>query len=208
MAKGKMIVAFGIPGCGKSSVTREVGKHLNIQTYHEPEEEDWAENVQMRDICGHFTTLMWFRAVRVPQLFKALDLNTNGQHCMVDSYYDKLFYLYHNKKGIEWLIDDQDLYYNETVGIAKKDYEHLPNADIVVFFKLDEATWLQFLKIRNRQLDHNADFTKSFILQKSYLEAAQKYCADFGKELIVHQQRLTSPQQAAEEVATKIRKLL
>jgi len=208
MANGKMIAAFGIPGCGKSSVTREIGKHLGIQTYHEPEEEDWAENVQMRDICGHFTTLMWFRAVRVPQLFKALDLNSQGQHCMVDSYYDKLFYLYHNKKGIEWLIDDQDLYYDEIVGIAKKDYEHLPNADILVFFTLDENTWMQFLKKRNRHLDHNVDFTKSFILQNSYLEAAKKYCKDFDKQLIVHEQRLVSPAIAAAEVAVKIKKLL
>ena len=67
---------------------------------------------------------------------------------------------------------------------------------------------MQFLKKRNRHLDHDSDFTKSFILQNSYLEAAQRYCADFGKELIVHEQSLTTPAEAAANVAEKIKQLL
>ena len=79
-------------------------------------------------------------------LYKANSLRELGITSMIDSYYDKLFYLYHNKKGIEWLFDKSDYYYNEMIRISKKDYKHLPNVDILLFLKLNEVTWTKFIK--------------------------------------------------------------
>ena len=146
MRKGKIIAASGMPGCGKSSVTKELGKLLNIEIFNEPEEQSWSDAVKMREVSGNFTALMWFRSIRVPMLYKANSLRELGITSMIDSYYDKLFYLYHNKKGIEWLFDKSDYYYNEMIRISKKDYKHLPNVDILLFLKLNEVTWTKFIK--------------------------------------------------------------
>lgn len=206
--KGAIIAAFGIPGSGKSTTTKEIGKLLKIKTFHEPEEGEWGEAVKDRSIVGNFTALMWFRSIRIPQYFKAMTLKENGETVMLDSCYDKLFYLYYNKQGIEWLITKEDPYYPEMISIAEKDYQILQDIDVLVFFKQTEENWKKFISKRNRKLDQESDFKKSFILQEAFLDAVKQYCEEKKCELIIHEQSFSNPKVEAEKIAEKLSKYL
>lgn len=208
MNKGKLIGAFGIPGSGKSSTIKEMGKLMNIQTFHEPEEEEWGEAVKSRNISGNFTSLMWFRSIRVPLYFKANIIRNNGKSVFLDSCYDKLFYLYHDKKGLEWLLPPDDPYYDEAIKISKKDYEFLPDLDIIIFFKQTEENWNKFIENRERDLDKNPDFKKSFILQEAFISAVNKYCESSDCHLITHEQSFTSPSIEAAKIIEKLKAYL
>ena len=206
--KGKIIAAFGIPGSGKSTTTKEIGKILNIKTYHEPEEEEWGDAVRMRNQIGNFTSIMWFRAVRVPLLYLADEQRKQGVTVMLDSYYDKLFHLYCNKKGIEWLFNSNDLYYDEMISIALKDHKYLPNADIIIFFKIDESEWSKFIKIRNRNLDNDLEFKKSFVLQEAMIDAVNHYCNETGCKLIIHNQSFSASEIEAQKIVLILQNML
>jgi hypothetical protein len=206
--KGKLIAAFGIPGSGKSSTTAEIGKLLNIKTFHEPEEYEWSEAVSLRELVGNFTALMWFRSIRVPQYYKANELKKRGEVTMLDSSYDKLFHLYHDKKGLEWIFAKDDLYYDEMVNIAQKDYEHLPDLDIIIFFKQSEENWKKFTSIRNRNLDNDEAFKDSFILQEAFIDAVNKYCEEINCHLIIHDQSFSNPKIEAQKIVEQLKKYL
>lgn len=203
--QGKIIAAFGIPGSGKSSTTFQIGKILNIKTFHEPEEEEWGDAVTHRSLVGNFTALMWFRSIRVPQYFFANKLKKSGQVVMMDSCYDKLFYLYYNKKGIDWLFNKDDLYYEDMINISKKDYDNLPDLDILIFFQQTEENWKKFLETRNRNLDNELEFQKSFILQNAFLDSIKQYCAEKKAILIIHNQTFSSPETEAKKIAEQIK---
>lgn len=207
-SKGKIIAAFGIPGSGKSSTTKQIGDLLGIKTLLEPEAEHWGEAVKKRKTVGNFTALMWFRASRVPNYYKAKALKEDGKSVMIDSVYDKLFHLYMDKKGIEWLFDKDDLYYTEVKSIAKKDYLNLPDIDIIVFFKQTKENWRQFTKKRNRDLDNDKDFQNSFSLQAALLKAAKHYCERKNCILITHQQSFSCPNTEANKIIKKIKQHL
>lgn len=206
--KGAIIAAFGIPGSGKSTTTGEIGRLLNIKTFHEPEESEWGEAVKNRSLAGNFTALMWFRSIRVPQYFKAKILKENGEITMLDSCYDKLFYLYYNKQGLEWLITKEDFYYSDMINIAKKDYQILPDIDVLVFFKQSKENWEKFISIRNRKLDQEDGFKKSFILQDAFIDAVQQYCEEKNCKLIIHEQSFSNPKAEAEKIVKKLTKYL
>jgi len=206
--KGKIIAAFGIPGSGKSSTTKEIGKILDIQTFHEPEEENWGEAVKLRVLSGNFTALMWFRSVRFPQYFKANELRKNKKNSMLDSCYDKLFHLYHEKEGLNWLFAQEDLYYDEMVSIAKKDYDNLPDLDIIIFFKQTEINWNKFISLRNRNLDNEVAFKNSFILQNALIEAVHQYCNEKKCKLIIHEQSFSNPKIEAEKIVENLKQYL
>lgn len=205
---GKIIAAFGIPGSGKSTTTREIGKILDFETFHEPEEENWGEAVKLRGISGNFTALMWFRSIRFPQYFKANELRKNKKNSMLDSCYDKLFHLYHEKEGLNWLFAQEDHYYDEMVSIAKKDYTNLPDLDIIIFFKQTEINWNKFISLRNRELDNEEDFRKSFILQNAFIEAVHQYCKEKDCQLIIHEQSFSDPKIEAEKIVKNLKKYL
>lgn len=206
--KGKLIAAFGIPGSGKSTTTAEIGKILNIKTFLEPEESEWSEAVSLRKLVGNFTALMWFRAIRVPQYFKANELKKQGKIAMLDSSYDKLFHLYHSKKGLDWLFAKGDLFYDEMVSIARKDYENLPDFDIIIFFQQSEENWKKFTSGRNRNLDNDEAFKKSFILQETFLYAVKRYCEEKNCQLIIHDQSFSNPKIEAQKIVEQLRKHL
>lgn len=206
--KGKLIAAFGIPGSGKSSTTKEIGKILNIRTFHEPEESQWGEAVTLRSIVGNFTALMWFRSTRIPQFILASKLKELGNNVMLDSCYDKLFYLYYNKEGMDWLFSKDDLYYEEMIGIAKKDYDNLPDIDIIIFFLQTEKNWREFIRIRNRDLDNDIEFNNSFVLQEALLEVAKQYTDAKNCRLIIHEQSFSDPQTEALKIVQIIKQYL
>lgn len=195
---GKLIVAFGIPGSGKSSVFEALSRQIESNIFHEPEEESWGKAVKDRELCGNFTAIMWFRSERVPQLYEAARIKENGDIALVDSYYDKLFYLYMNMDGLQWLFKASDPYYDEMRMVAKKDHDLLPKADCMVFFQVDRETWGKFLDLRRRELDQDQVFLENcFNAQESFLKVAKQYCQDTGTLLVVVDQVYDSPGNAA-----------
>lgn len=206
--KGKIIAAFGIPGSGKSSTTSEIGKILNFKTFHEPEESEWGDAVFHRNLSGSFTAIMWFRSLRVPQYFLADELRISGITTMLDSYYDKLFHLYLESDEMDWLIDRSDLYYNELRNISAKDYKYLPDVDILIFFRQTKENWKKFILKRNRDLDNDESFKKSFNLQEDMLIAAEKYCKERNCELIIHDQSFSDPMAEAKKISKILEKIL
>ena len=200
--KGKVIAAFGIPGSGKSTTVKELGKLLNIKTFHEPEEKHWANAVMDRHLSGNFTAIMWFRSIRVPMLFQADQIREKGGLAIVDSFYDKLFSLYISSRGIQWLYNKNDVYFDEMKAISSKDYYLLPDADYLIFFKIDFDTWSKFIQIRDRVLDNNIEFQKQcFSSQEPFFTAARKYAKEKNCELIVVNQKFSSPKETAKRVA-------
>src|SRR4051794_38563471 len=116
-------------------------------------------------------------------LLEAQKLSESGEVVLIDTYYDKLLYYYLDKYCMRWLISPSDLYFEPMKRIAEIDKDVLPDADIVVFFKINnQHDWLEFLKVRNRPIDQDEDFMKNFETQKFLLEATQKLCAEKGIE--------------------------
>ncbi|BDD05212.1 hypothetical protein AUTU_26950 [Aureibacter tunicatorum] len=198
--QGKIIGAFGLPGSGKSSTTKEISKLLNITAFLEPEECEWGKAVKNREVIGSFTSMMWFRSVRVPYYYEADQIRKSGDLSIIDSCYDKLFYLYHKDEGLKWLYTEEDDYYDEIVSIARKDYSLLPDFDIIIFLKNSESVWREFIKQRNRVIDNEDDFKESFVLQDSMIDAVQKYCSANDCKLIIHEQSFSHPKVEAEKI--------
>lgn len=198
--KGKLIAAMGLPGSGKSSVIRALGQLLGVQTFHEPEESEWAEAVEKRDICGRFTAMMWFRATRLPPLYEADQLRKQGKTVIVDSYYDKLFSRLLHKPGMEWLIEPSDPYFGIVHQVAQLDLHKLPDADCLISFELTYETWLQFLTLRKRTLDTDDTFLDSYKTQAHFIDAAKYYTQHFNCQLIRYQQEFSSLEKSAQNL--------
>lgn len=181
ISKNKFISALGLPGCGKTSVMREVARLLGTGYYFfEPEEKDWGEAVKDRESIGYFTGLTWFRSNRVPNLVKAHSIYEQGNNVVVDSYYDKAIDSYLGKKGMEWLLDTTDPYFPIAKQITEMDWRMLPNVTHLITFDISKDKWIRNLNIRNRQLDSDAELLKSYSTQKYFIEAAIKLSEDFG----------------------------
>ncbi len=179
MNTGKLIVAMGLPGSGKSSVIKKIGALTNTKCFLEIEESEYSEVVRSRDIYGSFTAMTWFRAMRMPNLYEAHHLAKNGETVFLDTYYDKLLSKYIGKDGMEWLISTDDAYYEIILAITQLDYSTLPDADCIISFELTYETWLRFLSRRNRKLlDNDTLFLNSFKTQEYFIEAAKQYCEE------------------------------
>lgn len=203
--QGLLIAGMGLPGCGKSSVFKELGTLLGARVFLEPEEKDWPSAVLRRQEFGHFTGISWFRAVRVPQLLEADLLRQKGNIALVDSYYDKLLSYYLHTPGMEWVMPPDDPYFEVTQEMARLDFEQLPDADMVVFFEIDEEAWKSFLTTRGRDMDESHAVRENFQTQEHMLAAAVQYCEARGARLVTHRQRPSSPKEAAEELLPALR---
>lgn len=213
--QGKLICAMGIPGSGKTSVFYQLRILLDEKAvlYSEPEENDlhtpWPKAVSMRQKYGYLGSITWFRSMRVPELMDASEEKDNGKIALVDSYYDKLLFLYLGADGLDWFLPKNDEYYPIIKAMAEKDYSYLPNADIIVFFRVTEEAWTCFCKGRNRNMDREAEFRRQcFALQTAMMDACKKYCIDFHKPLIIYDQTISSPSTAARELQCMLEKLL
>lgn len=186
---GLMIGGYGMPGCGKTSVTRRIAKILNASFYQEPEEEHWPWAVTERDVSGQFSSIMWFRSMRAAILYKAKAIAEKGGIGVIDSYYDKLFMHLIDKPGFEWLIKPDEPYYDIVEQIAKRDYALLPDLDYLIYFEMDEDIWKRNLRSRNREtLDAEAAFLETFKTQPLYRQAAELYCRESNCQLIIQKQ--------------------
>lgn len=198
--KGLLITAVGLPGCGKSAVMSELAELIDGSCFCQPEEEDWGDAVKLRHLSGNFTMLNWFRAVRVPQLYRANQLRSTGEIAITDSYYDKLLAYYLGQPGMEWLIDPKDPYFNAAMTIAKTDWEHLPNADVIIFFEVSVDLWKNFLTKRNRLSEVDPKILESYATQDLFYSACKKLAHDQHMLLIKIDQDALSPREKAEKI--------
>jgi deoxyadenosine/deoxycytidine kinase len=190
---GKIIAFMGLPASGKSSIATHLSSILDLKVFLEPEESSWPDAVLRREISGYFTAITWFRATRVPQLYLAEQLRASGETVLLDSYYDKLLYCYLEKPGMEWLIRPKDKYFQVIKLLSDLDYQYLPNVDCIVFLKVSFDDWKYFVNKRNRGLDNDELFRKSYETQAYFLDAVHQYIEVSKADLIVHQQSITSP---------------
>ena len=86
---------------------------------------------------------------------------------------------------MRWLISPSDRYFPVMKEIAAIDKDILPDADIVIFFEVNnKENWLSSLKERGRPTDNDEEFLKNFETQKFLLEATKKMCEEKNIELI------------------------
>lgn len=185
---GFVIAALGIPCCGKSTVMRYFASKLGASYYREPEEWKWPDAVSYRGTVGCATAITWFRSIRVPNLYRAKeDASTRGEFAVVDSYYDKMLHLYLESASMDWLIAKDDSYYPTISEIAKLDYDSLPNVDLLICFKVTIDQWKTLRGIRNRALDRDSEFDKSFEMQDVMLKAAERMKAEKGIPYFIYE---------------------
>ena len=198
--KGLIITAVGLPGSGKSSAMKELAELIDGSCFCEPEGKDWTDAATLRHISGSFTMITWFRSLRVPMLYRASQLRAVGEIAITDRYYDKLLAYYIGKPGMEWLINPSDPYYDIMVAIAKKDWEQLPTADVIVFFEVSYDLWKNFLTKRDRLQDANPRLLESFSTQELFFNACKKLADEKNIILITIKQEWSSPRATAEKI--------
>lgn len=188
-----MLITFaGLPGSGKSSTARALAQVLQAQVFLEPEEGEWPALVHQRAVSGAFTAMSWFRTVRVPGLFEAQALSSQGKTAIVDSYFDKLTALVLEKSSFSWLVPASDPYFSVAREMAAMDYALLPNADILVFLKIEKHTWFDFMRARGRSFDQSVELTAFFDMQDDIEQACRTLAADHKIRLCVIEQSHSS----------------
>jgi len=195
-----LVTAFGIPGCGKSTIIRHVAALFDVDAYCEPEELEWPEVVLNREKTGYVTAVHWFRSVRVPRLFKARALANAGHLVFVDSYYDKLCNNFISNPRMDWFIRRKDPYFDNIRELARLDYKYLPDADILIFLEVGKKDYDLMLKRRGRILDRASGFQHE--MQADFKRAADKYISHRrGRtRLVCYQNGYSSPGESAREL--------
>ncbi|GAD61798.1 hypothetical protein, partial [Aquipseudomonas alcaligenes] len=181
-----------------------LGRLINAEVHLEPEESAWPELVRERATVGAFTALTWFRTVRVPQLFKANETRKSGRLSVIDSYYDILIACYLGDDSFEWLLSRDDPYFPTAHAMVQADWKNLPKADLLIFLRLDEKTWHEFMDRRDRDFDRTAELTKHFEMQAKMEQACRKAAEDHGTRLIIINQTSATPEITARKVAASI----
>lgn len=182
---GALVAGMGLPASGKSTVFSALYNLLKAEgrdasLYLEPEAGEWGEAVTQRDDCGCITALTWFRAQRVPNLFKAAADRSRGGITLVDSFYDKLIHLYFDEPGFDWLMKPDDPYRAAYRAIAALDYVTLPDADCVVTIVVEEQLWKRRIAGRGRDFDRAACVSETYATQAAFLRACSRYCSERG----------------------------
>ena len=199
-----LIALMGLPSSGKTSTTRALGQRLGARVFLEPEEDQWPSLVHERQTIGFFTALTWFRSARVPDLYTAESESHGGGTTIVDCYYDKLVSLYMGEACFSWLIPAGDPYFAAARQMAETDYHRLPVADVLVFLRLDESTWLRFMERRGRRFDHEAGLARQFEMQSHLERACMHASKELGMRLIVTAQTWDSPEITASLVEERL----
>jgi hypothetical protein len=70
-------------------------------------------------------------------LIEAQKLSEEGETILIDTYYDKLLHYYIDKFCMRWLLSPSDRYFSVMKEIAAIDKDILPDADIVIFFEVN-----------------------------------------------------------------------
>jgi hypothetical protein len=178
------------------------GKEAKL--YCEPEESEWPDAVKQREVSGYITALTWFRSQRVPRLYQAANDRAAGHIAVVDSYYDKLIYLYFDKPGLSWLMSDTDPYRPVYKNMIELDYHLLPEADCVVSFCVAQERWNELVRGRGRVLDRSSHILDTHRTQDAFLAASEQYCGEHGIPHI----RFENTQSTTYAAATALREQL
>lgn len=202
---GILIAGMGLPGSGKSSVFAALAdllkrKGQDASLYREPEEAEWPAAVHERDTVGFITALTWFRAIRVPMLYNAVQDKNDGKIALVDSFYDKLIHLYFDNPSFAWLMPPDDHYRLCYRSMIEQDYHLLPNADCIVTFAVQNTRWANLVKGRGRDLDRKSDLLQNHHMQAAFVDASNKYCAATGAISVVYNNELPDLALAAEDL--------
>lgn len=206
-----MFIGFmGVPGCGKSATAAALASEMDIEVFLEPEEAEWSELVTSRDSYGEFGPylgLQWFRNTRVPDYLKAAKIHAAGGSAIVDSMYDKLLCKYMTAESMHWLIPPNNAYFAAAKKVAETDYSVLPNPTHLVFVVVDDETWHYLIGARGREFDAELNIGSYLAMQNDMYKSAAAYCRESGTSLILHQQRIGSPDETAHDVNLLLGKL-
>jgi hypothetical protein len=194
---GRLVVAVGIPGSGKSSVFNCLGEVSGLRVIREPDEPDWHRSVTAHGYADPFSALTWFRSVRVPQLRLAAELRRRGETVLVDDYYDKLLCDILGAPGLEGLIPPTDAYYGVFGELARIDRTMLPDADCLVFFEVEKEDWRTMLRTRHNEYDRAPGFEDIHALQPRLLDVADRYCREQKVPLVRFLNKRSSVEEAA-----------
>ena len=187
--KGKVIAFSGLSCTGKSTLAKELAKELSAQCLLEPEEENWPLVCRKGEEYGSFTMFMGFREMWLPHLYTAQKLKNKNELVFLDTFFIKTTLYELDAPGMEWIFDPKDPYYSVFREVCRLDIEHLPDPDCIVFFKLDEKIWKQFLAARPRDWDQIPGFLDSFDQSYAALQGAIiRLCQERNIPLIYFQQ--------------------
>lgn len=184
---------------------RALSMLIGARVFLEPEEHEWGDAVRQWDVNGHFTGLMWFRSARVPLIYQAHGVRGEGGVALLDSYYDKILTCYLGRPGMEWLLAPDDPYFEFAQGIALTDWLVLPDADCVISFEVTREDWASMLARRNRDLDRDEAFLRSFDTQRYFTEAAERLGAERNVRVISFRQTFGTVDDAAKRLLLRLR---
>lgn len=206
-----MFIAFmGVPGCGKSATAAALANQLECDVFLEPEESEWSELVTARSSYGEFGPflgLQWFRNTRVPDYLKAASIHAQGGTSVVDSMYDKLLAKYMSAASMSWLISPDNDYFDAAKKVAEIDYASLPDPTHLIFVSVDQGTWQKLLDGRGRDFDVESNISSYLAMQEDMFKSADAYCHDTDTQLILHNQRIGSAKETAQDVGLLLESL-
>lgn len=203
MVTGRFIAFLGIPGAGKSTTCLEFAALAGGLALLEPS--TWPRAVTDPFFAGSFTALSWFRAMRVPMYYQALSARHDGQVAVLDTYYDKICIHLLGAAGFDWFLSTRDSYFDLYQEIARRDWQELPLADLVVVFRIEEQIWRQFVRDRNRSWDYEWGIDRIFSAQRRIQAAAEELHRAFGLPIHVFDQTRASPKIAAKRLFHELR---
>lgn len=197
----KIIAFSGISGCGKTTMARILAHDLQSACVTEADENEWPSTINKREKYGYATALLAFRQLWSQQFIEADELRKQGSLVFLDTYFFKIFGLYMDKPGMEWLISPHDPYLAVLKTINALDQTHFPDADCVVLFEVSAEDWSLFLQSRGRQWDQIEQFMQSHTLTSAYIEQATlQHCKNKGIPVIYFSQKFNTPHEQAQEL--------
>lgn len=201
---GKLIALVGLAGCGKSTCARWL-KANGVDNVFIEAEDVWRSGTPSPYETSNLTAFMGMRAERISLLFEANQRKQQGHIAFVDSYFDKITGLYIENDGMEWLLPKNDFYRDEIIAIAKKDYEYLPDADVVVMLNVQETGWTSKILTRGRDSDKFLVKNKYHNVQKMIRDALKQWSGEHQKTLIEYDQQYLDMTTVGREILSLFR---
>lgn len=106
---------------------------------------------------------------------------------------------------MEWLLSPNDPYFELAMGVARTDWRILPDADCIVTFEVEPADWRAMLARRNRAIDRDEAFSKSYETQRYFIEAAMQLAAERNIRIVHFRQTFGTVEDAAERLLASLR---